>query len=141
MSSRPPHPPAATPSRPSFAEENAMRIASESLTHYDQASDTYHCSYGPPVPAVTVHDAERGLLVRVEPRSRQVVGFSIPEFKAWYAANVARRRRFEIDLPSVWPLEGDRAGRRGRLSARRRRPRWSSVHCPNRLSARSHEGA
>ena len=71
--------------RPSFAEENAMKIASESLQHYDQASDTYHVSYGPPVPAVTIHDPERGLLVRVEPRSRQVVGFSIPQFKAWHA--------------------------------------------------------
>ena len=91
MSSQPP-PPGADPNRPSFAEENAMRIASESLTHYDEASDTYHCSYGPPVPAVTVHDPDRGLLVRVEPRSRQVVGFSIPDFKAWYAANASGKR-------------------------------------------------
>ena len=60
-------PPGGDPAKPSFAEENALRIASESLSHYDQASDTYHCSYGPPVPAVTVHDAERGLLVRVDP--------------------------------------------------------------------------
>ena len=41
-----------------------MRIASESLSHYDEAADTYHCSYGAPVPAVTIHDVERGLLVR-----------------------------------------------------------------------------
>jgi hypothetical protein len=106
MSSQTP-PPGGDPERPSFAEENAMRIASESLTHYDQASDTYHCSYGPPVPAVTVHDPERGLLVRVEPRSRQVVGFSIPDFKAWYAANAPEGGEFEVDLPSVWPLEGE----------------------------------
>jgi len=107
MSSQPPQPPEGDPARPSFAEENAMRIASESLTHYDQASDTYHCSYGPPVPAVTVHDAERGLLVRVEPRSRQVVGFSIPEFKAWHAAHAADDGEFEVDLPSTWPLGPD----------------------------------
>jgi hypothetical protein len=100
-------PPGGDPGRPSFAEENAMRIASESLTHYDQASDTYHCSYGPPVPAVTVHDAERGLLVRVEPRTRQVVGFSIPDFKAWYAANVPDGGDFEVDLPAAWPPEGE----------------------------------
>jgi hypothetical protein len=99
-------PPGGDPGRPSFAEENAMRIASESLTHYDQASDTYHCSYGPPVPAVTVHDPERGLLVRVEPRSRQVVGFSIPDFKAWYAEHNPEGGDFEVDLPSVWPPEG-----------------------------------
>jgi hypothetical protein len=106
MSSQTP-PSGGDPERPSFAEENAMRIASESLTHYDQASDTYHCSYGPPVPAVTVHDPERGLLVRVEPRSRQVVGFSIPDFKAWYAANAPEGGDFELDLPAVWPAEGE----------------------------------
>jgi hypothetical protein len=102
-------PPPGGPERPSFAEENAMRIASESLTHYDEASDTYHCSYGPPVPAVTVHDPERGLLVRVEPRTRQVVGFSIPDFRAWYAANALEGGDFELDLPPVWPVEGEGA--------------------------------
>jgi hypothetical protein len=106
MSAQSPPPAGGDPGRPSFAEENAMRIASESLTRYDAASDTYHCSYGPPVPAVTVHDPERGLLVRVEPRSRQVVGFSIPDFKAWHAANASEDGDFEVDLPSVWPLEG-----------------------------------
>lgn len=83
-----------------------MRIASESLSHYDESADTYHCSYGPPVPAVTVHDLERGLLVRVEPQSRQVVGFSIPNFKAWHTAHAEPDGEFEVDLPSVWPLEG-----------------------------------
>jgi hypothetical protein len=107
MSAQSPPPEGDDPGRPSFAEENAMRVASESLTHYDAASDTYHCSYGPPVPAVTVHDPERGLLVRVEPRSRQVVGFSIPDFRAWHAANAPEGGEFEVDLPSVWPLEGD----------------------------------
>jgi hypothetical protein len=106
--STPPTPPGGgDPARPSFAEENAMRIASESLTHYDQAADTYHCSYGPPVPAVTVHDPERGLLVRVEPRSGQVVGFSIPDFKNWHAAHAGPDGEFEVDLPSVWPLHPD----------------------------------
>lgn len=84
-----------------------MRVASESLTHYDEASDTYHCSYGPPVPALTVHDPERELLVRVEPRSRQVVGFSIPNFKAWHAAHSDEDGSFEVDLPSIWPAEGE----------------------------------
>ena len=105
MSSSPP--PASDPGRPSFAEENAMRIASESLNHYDEAADTYHCSYGPPVPAVTIHDAERGLLVRVEPRSRQVVGFSIPHFKAWHTANADANGEFAVELPSTWPLGPD----------------------------------
>ena len=61
MSSQPPPQgpqqggPEGGPDRPSFAEENAMRIASESLQHYDQASDTYHVSYGPPVPALVAN--------------------------------------------------------------------------------------
>lgn len=92
--------------QPSFAEENAMKIASESLTHYDQAADTYHCSYGPPVPAVTVHDPERDVLVRVEPTSGQVVGFSIPNFKAWHAAHAEEDGQFEVELPSMWDLTG-----------------------------------
>jgi hypothetical protein len=94
------------PSSPSFAEENAMRIASESLTHYDQAADTYHCTYGPPIPAVTIHDPERQVLVRVDPTSSQVVGFSIPEFRAWHAAHADDDGGFELELPSVWPLDG-----------------------------------
>ena len=108
-----------------------MRIASESLTHYDQASDTYHCSYGPPVPAVTVHDPERGLLVRVEPRTREVVGFSIPDFKAWYAAN-ATDGEFEVDLPSVWPPRARRR-RRALLSAGggRERPSATLINRPS----------
>ena len=89
------------------SNENAMKIASESLQHYDQASDTYHVSYGPPVPAVTVHDPQRGVLVRVEPRSQQVVGFSIPSFKAWYAEHAEENGEFEMELPSTWPLGGD----------------------------------
>ncbi|MCU0280502.1 MAG: hypothetical protein MUE66_01440 [Acidimicrobiia bacterium] len=99
--------------QPSYAEENAMRIASESLTHYDQAADTYHCSYGPPVPAVTVRDPERGVLVRVDPQSEQVVGFSIPDFKAWHAAHAEADGSFEVDLPPTWslrPQEGEDPG-------------------------------
>jgi hypothetical protein len=92
-----------------------MRIASESLSHYDQASDTYHCSYGPPVPAVTVRDPERGVLVRVDPTSEQVVGFSIPDFRAWHAAHAEPDGSFEVDLPPTWPLRapGPEAGPAG----------------------------
>lgn len=95
------------PQGPSFAAENAARIASESLTHYDEAADTYHCSYGPPVPAVAVHDTERDILVRVEPASRQVVGFSIPNFRSWHAAHAQEDGSFELELPPVWPAEGE----------------------------------
>jgi hypothetical protein len=105
VSTPPPPPPDRPEGGPSFADENAMRVASDALTHYDEASDTYHCSYGPPVPALTVRDPERGLLVRVEPQSRQVVGFSIPDFKAWHADHAEEDGSFEVDLPPVWPLE------------------------------------
>ncbi len=87
---------------PSFADENALRIASESITYFDEASDTYHCTYGPPIPAVTIHDAERDILVRVEPQSRQVVGFTIPNFRAWYAEHSSEDGQFDVELPSLW---------------------------------------
>jgi hypothetical protein len=85
------------PERPSYAEENAMRIASESLTHYDQDTDTFHCSYGPLTPAATVHDPERGVLVRVDPETGQVLGFTIPGFREWYAEHAADDGEFEVD--------------------------------------------
>lgn len=90
---------------PSFVNENAVRIASESLTHYDEAADTYHCSYGPLIPAATIHDPERNLLVRVDPSTRQVVGFTIPNFKAWYAEHADADGGFDVELPSLWEDE------------------------------------
>jgi hypothetical protein len=102
MASTPP-----PPDRPSFADENAMRVAAESLTHYDPPSDTYHCSYGPPVPALTIRVPERELLVRVDPQTGQVLGFSIPNFRAWHAAHADADGSFDVELPPVWPLGPD----------------------------------
>ena len=87
---------------PSFVNENALRVASESLTRYDEATDTYHCSYGPPIPGVTIHDEERNLLVRVDPGTHQVIGFTIPNFKAWYAEHADEDGSFDVELPSIW---------------------------------------
>ena len=101
----PPEPPGGD--SPSFVDENDNRIASETLQRYDEAADIYHCSYGPPIPAVSIHDPERGLLVRVDPQTRQVVGFSIPEFKSWYAEHAVEDGSFEVDLPAVWPSEDE----------------------------------
>lgn len=95
------------PKPPSFAEENAMRVASESLQHYDEATDTYQVSYGPPAPALQVHDPDRELLVRIDPHSRAVLGFSIPNFKAWHAAHADEDGSFEVDLPPVWGGDTD----------------------------------
>jgi hypothetical protein len=92
---------------PSFVAENALRIASESLTHYDEAADTYHCSYGPPLPAVTVHDVTRDLLVRIDPSTQQVLGFTIPNFRAWYAEHADEDGSFDVELPSIWGEESD----------------------------------
>ena len=86
-----------------------MRVASESLSYYDQASDTYHCSYGPPAPALTIRDAGRELLVRVDPQTTQVLGFTIPGFKAWHARNADADGGFDVDLPQTWPLQPDEA--------------------------------
>ena len=107
MSTTPPAPPGPGGDGPSFADENANRVASESLTRYDEAADIYHCSYGPPIPAATIQDEERKLLVRIDPQTRQVVGFSIPDFREWYAANSDEDGSFEVDLPSVWPGDED----------------------------------
>jgi len=90
---------------PSFVNENALRVASESLTRYDEAADTYHCSYGPPIPGITVHDAERNLLVRVDPSTHQVIGFTIPNFKAWYAEHADPDGSFDVELPAIWGSE------------------------------------
>ena len=81
-----------------------MRVAAETLNHYDAASDTFHCSYGPPIPTVTIRDTERQVLVRVDPQSEQVVGFSIPRFKEWHASHAEPDGSFEVDLPPTWPL-------------------------------------
>ncbi len=90
------------PPTPSFAEENAMRVASESLSYYDEQSDTYTCSYGPPAPSHAVEDPERGVVVRVDPHTHQVLGFTIPNFKAWHAEHADEDGSFEVDLPPVW---------------------------------------
>jgi hypothetical protein len=89
-----------------------LRIASESLTHYDENADTYHCSYGPPVPAITIHDPERNMLVRIDPTSHQVIGFTIPNFRAWYAAHADPDGGFDVELPSVWTDEDAEDGDR-----------------------------
>lgn len=80
-----------------------MKIAAEHLSYYDEAADTYHCSYGPLMPAASVPDPERNLLVRVDPKTAQVVGFTIPNFRAWYAENAQEDGEFEVLLPPVWP--------------------------------------
>ena len=90
---------------PSFVNENALRVASESLTRYDEAADTYHCTYGPPIPGITVHDAERNLLVRVDPSTHQVIGFTIPNFRAWYAEHADADGSFDVELPAIWGSE------------------------------------
>lgn len=103
MASTPPNP-------PSFQDENAFRVASESLTHYDQVSDTYHCSLGPPLPSLSIRDPERELIVRVDPSTGQVLGFSIPDFRAWHSRHADEGGEFSVDLPPVWPLGPDEPG-------------------------------
>jgi len=101
MSTQPPAP----GNEPSFVTENALRVASESLSPYAEHADTYHCSYGPPAPAATVHDPERNLLVRFDPATHQVVGFSIPNFRAWYAEHADEDGSFDVELPALWEEE------------------------------------
>lgn len=95
------------PNTPSFAEENAMRVASESLSFYDQENDVYNVSYGPPAPSIAVEDPDRGVIVRIDPHTRQVLGFSIPDFRAWHAEHAEDDGGFEVDLPPVWGARDD----------------------------------
>jgi hypothetical protein len=44
--------------------------------------------------------------VRVDPQTRQVVGFSIPGFRAWHAAHAEPDGSFQVDLPPLWPDPG-----------------------------------
>lgn len=103
MSDPTPPAPSAT-GGPNYAEENAQRIAAEQLSHYDEASDTYHVAYGPPSPALTIRDPEREVFVRVDPATEAVLGFSIPNFKAWHAEHADADGSFEVDLPPTWSL-------------------------------------
>ena len=49
--------------------------------------------------------------MRVDPRTQQVVGFSIPEFKAWYAANAEPDGGdSRSTCPPIWPLGGGEGG-------------------------------
>jgi hypothetical protein len=41
--------------------------------------------------------------VRVDPQTRQVLGFSIPSFREWHARHAEPDGSFEVDLPPVWP--------------------------------------
>ena len=43
---------------PDYAEENALRNASESLHNYDPAADTFTAVFGAPVPAATILGSE-----------------------------------------------------------------------------------
>jgi len=74
----------------------------ETFTQHDTEKDAYHCSYGPLQPARAVWDAEREIQVRLDLHSKRVVGFSIPNFTAWYAKHAGPDGDFEIDLPSYW---------------------------------------
>ena len=72
------------------------------LIRYDPASDTYHCAFGPSAQQLQVHDPEREVIVRVDVHTRQVVGFSIPGFRAWHARHADAGGDFEVRLPPTW---------------------------------------
>ena len=77
----------------------------ETFTHYDQAKDAYHCSYGPVRHARTVWDPEREIQVRLDETSNQVIGFSIPNFTEWHKTHADADGFFDVDLPAFWPGE------------------------------------
>lgn len=109
MSTLPPPGPAGSPEVPPEGPGSAVgggtHTPSDAMTRYDKERDIYHCSYGIPTPALAVLDPVRGLIVRVDRHSHAVVGFSIPEFTAWHEAHADEDGNFDVDLPSVWPMD------------------------------------
>jgi hypothetical protein len=112
MSTRPPMPPGpgVPPGEepeegPASAVGGGTHTPSDTMTRYDAEKDVYHCSYGIPQPALTVHDPERELIVRVDRHTHQVVGFSIPDFTEWHKRHANEDGDFEVDLPAVWPMD------------------------------------
>ena len=93
------------PEGPASAIGAGTHTPSDSMTRYDKERDVYHCSYGIPSPALTVLDPQREVVVRVDRHSFAVVGFSIPNFTAWHEKHADEEGNFELDLPTVWPMD------------------------------------
>ena len=90
---------------PTSAIGAGTHTPSDSMTRYDKERDIYHCSYGIPSPALTVLDPQRELVVRVDRHSFAVVGFSIPNFTQWHEKHADEEGNFDVDLPTVWPMD------------------------------------
>ena len=45
--------------------------------------------------------------MRVDPSTHQVIGFTIPNFKAWYAEHADADGSFDVELPAIWGAEPD----------------------------------
>jgi uncharacterized protein YuzE len=46
---------------------------------YDPQADVLYCSYGPPREAVS-EETSRGIIIRRDPETREVVGFTVLDF-------------------------------------------------------------
>ncbi len=90
---------------PASAVGSGTHSPSDLFTRYDEEKDVYHCSYGIPSPALTIWDQEREVMVRLDRDTKQVVGFSIPEFQKWIERYGNEDGSFEIDLPDTYPVE------------------------------------
>ena len=86
-----------------------MRIASESLTHYDAGGRHLPRSYGPPVPAVTSTTPSAACSCASSRAAARWSASRSPSFKAWHADHADDDGEFEVDLPSIWPLGPDEA--------------------------------
>ena len=89
---------------PGSAADGATHSPSDLFTRYDEEKDLYHCSYGIPSPAMTIWDPEREVMVRLDRDTKQVVGFSIPEFQKWVEKYGDEDGSFELDLPDTYAV-------------------------------------
>jgi len=67
--------------------------------HYDRSADVLYLSLGPPREAITI-EVEEGILTRIDPETRQVIGFTIIDF----ALRFQRDEKLQIMLS---PLSED----------------------------------
>jgi hypothetical protein len=93
------------PDAPASAADGGTHSPSDLFTRYDEEKDLYHCSYGIPSPALTIWDHEREIMVRLDRDTKQVVGFSIPEFQKWVEKYGDEDGSFELDLPDTYPID------------------------------------
>jgi hypothetical protein len=67
--------------------------------HYDPAADVLYCSFGPPQEAVG-EEVNTGVVIRRNPETNTVVGFTVVDFSKRFAAQPANVVSVPLDSPN-----------------------------------------